>query len=542
MHIKLKYQSIQTKLMVMILFFIIILAVLGSYWLYKEKLIWQQKIYEKGTSVNYFLSKISAQYMPVFDYAAIEDYVKGIKEDPEVVYAIIYNQSGEVINKQEKEIAENLENSKGIKMFKQPIIYLGHEIGHIETAISLKMIRENLKKSIRDLVLVFVLAGFVTFLMAVFFAGLITVPINSLVVNVEHIASGDLTRAIDVESKDEVGALARAFNKMIRWLDNMIYSMNLTAEKVSLHAQNLSASAQQLNAVAAGVSSSTEEISKGIIVQVKEVEGISENMKKMNKLGEEITENISKGIAVSEQANTYAQEGRKVIGVAADKMKKITSDIDNAAAKMQTLEEKSQQIGEITETIASIADQTNLLALNAAIEAARAGEVGRGFAVVAEEVRRLADGSSRATKKIDTLIKAIQHEIAAAGDSVSLGSREVFEGRKIMENLNNSLEEIVESSRQTLNFTNNIYPVIQQQGVCSREITNAITNLVLLTNKFGSMTEGVFASVEEETGSIQEISSMAQDLVEMSSGLKELGHKFKVAKDRSGRGEGGLNV
>ncbi|MCU0650945.1 MAG: methyl-accepting chemotaxis protein, partial [Candidatus Omnitrophica bacterium] len=212
----------------------------------------------------------------------------------------------------------------------------------------------------------------------------------------------------------------------------------------------------------------------------------------------------------------------------------------DTAQVIQKLGQMSQQIGEITETITSIADQTNLLALNAAIEAARAGEAGRGFAVVAEEVRKLAEGSAEAVRKIGGLIRSIQNETNHAVGSIDVSSKEVQEGKAQVTKISEVLNGITDAAKSASGVTAEIVAFGHQIILEVEHVVKSLNEVVKIARESASTAQEVTSSTEEQTASMQEMSASAQELARLSGDLMSVVSKFKldVSEEKNGTGEG----
>ena len=195
-------------------------------------------------------------------------------------------------------------------------------------------------------------------------------------------------------------------------------------------------------------------------------------------------------------------------------MQRIEEVVNKSANTVQQLGKSSEQIGEIIQVIDDIADQTNLLALNAAIEAARAGEQGRGFAVVADEVRKLAERTTKATKEIADMIKRIQKDTLDAVKSMEEGTAEVENGKLLANKAGDSLQEIVRVSKQVGDLVNQVAAASEEQSSSAEVISKNI--------------EAISAVTQESAGGTQQIAHAAEDLNRLTLNLENLIAKFKI--------------
>lgn len=353
-------------------------------------------------------------------------------------------------------------------------------------------------------------------------------PINILVKASEPAAKGDLTKSVEYTSDDEIGKLAVAYNEIIKNLHDMVSHIKDLAAKVSSFAQEISTSSKEMNASTQEISSTIQKIAKGVTTQAKRVEDTSRLMESMADSVRRVADNATSATKSSEQSLAQAQSGGNATAEAVAKMNKITATVSNAATVVSSLGEKSQQIGQITETITNIADQTNLLALNAAIEAARAGDAGRGFAVVAEEVRKLAEGSAEAARRIGTLIKGIQVETPKAVSSIEAGTKEVAEGALIVSRVSDALSEIINAAKTSAAMVNEITEATQQQLADSEKIVKAVDEVAVVAEESASATEQASSSAEEQTASMEELTASAEELARLALDLQGLVGKFEL--------------
>lgn len=288
----------------------------------------------------------------------------------------------------------------------------------------------------------------------------ITKPIAELVEMNNRFADGDLTIAISVTGEDEIGQLADSSRKVVDNLRDILSKVSDTSSQVASASNQLQSTAEQ-------IATGAEEVA----AQTSTVATASEEMAATSS---DIARNCSMAAESSQQTSASATRGGAVVQETITGMSRIAERVRHSATTVENLGARSEQIGEIVGTIEDIADQTNLLALNAAIEAARAGEQGRGFAVVADEVRALAERTTKATKEISEMINAIQHETKSAVRAMEEGVTEVEKGAASSEKSGQALEEILNQINEVTMQINQIATAAEEQTATTSEITSNI--------------------------------------------------------------------
>ncbi len=370
-----------------------------------------------------------------------------------------------------------------------------------------------------------------------------------------RLSSGDLTvEQLQIKTRDEVGELAGAFNQMVKHLRRLIRQVTDSAQTVSGSAGGLNSAAEQVAQSSQGVAQAVSQVAQGASAQSQSVgqtaqvveqlrstiaqiaAGAQEQARnagqtsavvgQMARAIEDVTSKARNVLTSSQAATGNARDGVRVVEQTVDGMSRIRSSVLESAGRIRELGQLSAQIGEITQVITEIADQTNLLALNAAIEAARAGEHGKGFAVVAEEVRKLAERSSKSAKEIASLIRSIQDGTNQAVKAMEQGTLEVEEGSRLAVDAGRALREILGSVEQAMNDVGSITAGAEQIAESSREVVWSVDSVAAITKENTAATKQMAASSDQVSRSIDSIASISEENAaaaeEVSASIEEM--------------------
>ncbi len=330
-------------------------------------------------------------------------------------------------------------------------------------------------------------------------------PLNALSMEFRNMTeANDLTERADEEGEDEIGELATCLNLFVEKVHD-------TLEQIASTAENVATASEEISSSAAKQSSS-------VGVQRDQTSQVASAMHEMSSTVAQVSDNSNTAADAARQASETARRGGSVVDDTLNKMRGIAESVGSSAKKVEELGKSSDQIGVIAGVIDDIADQTNLLALNAAIEAARAGEQGRGFAVVADEVRKLAERTTTATKEIAQMIKSIQAGTKAAVIAMEHGTKEVQEGVASTAQAGDSLKEIILMADRVGEMITQIATAATEQSNASTEINH---NLEQISGLVGESASGA----ENAAKSCQALSSLALD-------LQNLVGKFKLRSSR----------
>lgn len=357
---------------------------------------------------------------------------------------------------------------------------------------------------------------------------LITKPIKDIQALFAETEQGDFTVKGTYQSKDELGLLTSSFNKMVGGVRSIIETVGETSHQVASSSQELSASADESTKASEYISTTIQELAVGSDQQVESVENSRTVIMGMTEFAGRISSNAEKAAATADQTAKMSLEGTKAIDKVSTQMKSINETVVSLSEAFKHLTERSNEIGNITEVITSIAEQTNLLALNAAIEAARAGEQGKGFAVVADEVRKLAEQSARSAEQITRLITIIQNDTKQTMNSVISATGEVKEGLVVVHEAGGAFQKIENSITEVVTQINDVTNLVKNLTVGASEIETAISGVKEVAETAAGGTQTVSAATQEQLASMEEIAAASQILAQNAEELQHLIQKFKI--------------
>ncbi|MDH5599827.1 MAG: methyl-accepting chemotaxis protein [Gammaproteobacteria bacterium] len=345
---------------------------------------------------------------------------------------------------------------------------------------------------IKASLIIFIVIAVVSLGLGIFFANGITSPISRLrqVMNDVEV-NKDLTLRSDVNSKDEIGEMAHAFNTMLHNFEGLIKQVVSTSTQ-------LATAAEEVSAVASDSAQNVER-------QHVETDMVATAINEMTATVQEVAQNAQNASSAATNADTESKTGKHVVTNTSQAIVQLLDDVENAAKVIQNVEQASETIGTVLDVIKNIAEQTNLLALNAAIEAARAGEQGRGFAVVADEVRTLASRTQQSTAEIENMIMQLQDGAKQAVDVMDKGSEQAKKGAEMAKEAADSLNAITQAVSTISEMNTQIAAAAEEQSAVSEEINRSIV-------KISELSQQTASGAEQTTGASAELARLASDL------------------------------
>ncbi len=334
------------------------------------------------------------------------------------------------------------------------------EINRVVSVHSVELAETAVSSSITALIIAIVLGLAVSISLAMVISKIISKPVKEMLVAAEKMADGDLRVELDANTKDEIGQLGKAFNKMNDNMNNAMTNINSASDEVASGSKQLSDSSMAL--------------SQGATEQASSVEELTASVEQIAVQTRENAENAELARSKATEAYGFAEKGNQhMVGM---------------LSAMDGINESSSDISKIIKVIDEIAFQTNILALNAAVEAARAGEHGKGFAVVAEEVRNLAARSANAAKETTDMIEGSMNKVA--------------EGTKIAQETAEALNEIVDGVSEATNLVERIAVASNEQALGVEQINQGL-------NQISDVVQTTSATAEETAAASEELSGQA---------------------------------
>lgn len=367
---------------------------------------------------------------------------------------------------------------------------------------------------------------------ALILGGYISLKISNSIKKINHslgkAASGDLTVTFDIYSRDEFGVLAKGLTNMLQGMRTLVKEVESVANVVTLSAEEVSTGTKVILDSAKDISLAIEEIEGGVVQQATDTEQCLVQMSNLAERINDVYDSTHKIETIANNTKSIVGQGLVTVEELNDKSKETNDITQTVITGIEELELQSRSIGSIVNVINDIASQTNLLSLNASIEAARAGDAGRGFAVVADEIRKLADQSMEAAKKIARIIVDIQNKTKSTVVSAK-------QAEDIVQSQTDSLSKTVTVFDNIIHHVENLVNNLEiiSEGVkgiedAKADTLDAIQNISAISEETASSSEEVGATSIEQLDAVTRLNEAASGLASNAKKLDEAISTFKV--------------
>jgi methyl-accepting chemotaxis protein len=365
-------------------------------------------------------------------------------------------------------------------------------------------------------------------IVALFVANTMANPIIAATSLAQTVAEGDLTKSLSITTNDEINDLVGSLNTMSGRLRGIVLSLNDAAGNLSASSQELAAATDETGRSVQRVANKVVEVAHASQKTERTIQESQESLNQTAMAIQGVSSDIEEVAGYAATAVDKGTSGKHAADQAAQIIQQAAASVQETTGLVESLGTKTQQIAQFIGIITGIADQTNLLALNAAIEAARAGEAGRGFAVVAEEVRKLAEESSKAAGSITTVVKSIEGEMESALTAMRRSDEEVKHGATAVLNASQLLGEIVGGVNSLSERVQNISAAAEEVSASTSEVVGSMHQITSLVQSNSSATQEVSSATQEQTAQTEEIGANASNIARLAIELHELVSHFKI--------------
>lgn len=337
----------------------------------------------------------------------------------------------------------------------------------------------------------------------------------------QRVYRGDMTVNLDYDTQDEFGKIANSYNDTLGKIRSITAEIQKIANELTHYAETMSTGVNESAQVVNSIAVSINDIAELSMSQNKNVDTASSALDNIVNSVNDVADLAKQTADKANDVGTTVNQGIEGINVIVQHMNRIETMVRTSADQVDTLGHRSEEIGQIVETIVNISGQTNLLALNAAIEAARAGEHGRGFAVVAEEIRKLAENSQDAAQHIAELIGTIQDETKKAVEAMHHGNKGVRQGTDAVKDAMGEFSQVTGMVDSMVEQMAQVADHIHQVSAESNNVVEATSQVTNDSNKIASETQQVSAASEEQSATMHELANENTKLADMAKRLQE---------------------
>ncbi len=439
--------------------------------------------------------------------------------------------SGEVdkVIKQQEIVGQIIKQGDGSSVYNisTDFEYKG-ETSALNIGISLNTMYTEIKDALINIVIVSAVIMLIAITLGGILAGHIIKPLTKISGRIKEFSEGDFTQSFDYVSKDEIGQMSTALEKMRLKFREIVRNIQDNAAHICSSSQSLTAVLEENSCTAEEISNSSEELTNGASDMARTSQ---DGLEKLNILASEInnlnhkTEGMKKNIEITKDANTGGSKNLKDLQKAILVNEETNHEIRN---QFDILSNKMSVISEITSVIKNIADQTNLLALNAMIESARAGENGRGFSVVAEEIGKLAEQTSNSISGIETIVSQVGEAMSRTSSYMDKGSVTIVKTNEISKSSSEAFMAIENTINDIVDEIQYVMEAVHTINLDKDSIVDNITNISNIALEASAATEEIASSLENQLISMENVSVSSLELQRISENLTDSMKQFKL--------------
>jgi len=499
--------------------------ILGSFFIFlrEESLdqILNHELYSEGN--NGFLNKNKNKYSMI------------VSEDGRIISAPFKDFVGETITSLTKghqplafknnqnEFYGSLENTRVLFAYQPleynwsilnvfPVSYLFKEIGWLRW-ITLSLL---------------LLAGLFAFILSLRLSKMISTPLNQVVNSMRQTEDGDLRHRTNINSKDELGYLGKAFNKMVDKFSSLIIDTKKAVDQVVPLSELMNQSADELTQTSEGVAIAMERITMGTTEQSTEIEKTSSEILHLAKGIDQVMQRTGEIEGIAHSTKRLSLNSQEAMNLLLTKAKETGAITDLVYENINELTTEANEIGKITETITNFAEQANLLAINTAIEAARVGEAGRGFSVLSDEIDNLGAQSKKAAAMINSILSRIQEKALLSAEYVGQARQIVDEHFTAVTTVNDTFNEIITAMDKTVAMINQAALDLTQINLLKVSSVDSMLTINTISGETVSAAEEVSGAAEEQASTATQLQQLAFNLKIMAERLEEAIKVFRV--------------
>jgi methyl-accepting chemotaxis protein len=472
---------------------------------------------------------LEAELRSRMDTKELQDIYNQVVENDKKMNDIFTMQIVPAVNSNSYTVHQLVEQTNVIRAETVDLLDTLRSVVNDERALAVANAKKSQEQTLLVLLIAMVSCVIIGGTLVYLISRMVTRNLNKVVRASNLVAEGDLNvEVIEYDGNDEIGKLAKATNAMNANLKNIITQISTISETVTSQSEELTQSANEVKAGSEQIASTMQELASGTEAQANTASDLSMKMGTFTDRVQEANENGNEIYTSSGEVLELTGQGSQLMESSVKQMSLIDQIVQEAVAKVQGLDEQSQEISKLVKVIRDIAEQTNLLALNAAIEAARAGDQGRGFAVVADEVRKLAEQVAHSITDITGFVGSIQNESSAVVEALKAGYSEVEKGTSQIQTTKKTFNGISQAVNDMSDRIRTVTDNLSHISATTQEMNASIEEIASISEESAAGVEETSASAEQTSSSMEEVAGSSEALAKLAEELNELIRKFKL--------------